>query len=513
MAQNPTESGGNSTPTWKIPIGFEVEYLVLADDPSNSTSKNKPIEFKDFGYKQTDAVLNPIETLAEHGLTAHTSTLSIGSWLVNGGRIYKEGGQLHTTEGSEQYNTLLLEYASPEMLSPSQASWHFGAISRILSNVAQNNKTLLIGSTTQYGSKISAGFHENYGFNISLNDQESIFNAIAQHLITRVVLIGDGGYDYASNKVISQRGYVTSSECNSFSVDPTHRGMYKHNKKNGKTIDRLEIVCGDIPTDERQAQIQIGSTQLVIALAQSGQLPELSAELTQQNAFDRSFSLQDYSSTPNEEYINTALTYQEQLITASKQFITKTKIPEPYLSSYKSTIYLWEESIQQVRDFLEGKSVDKPIAGWIDHHQQGTTRLFDTSTLKPSDPQIFNPPNETRASVRGTLLSASAHLETLCNQQYIPTTKRPHIVIAHRTGWEQIKYSVELNGETLMSGSSSMDPVATNYKDANEILKEINSVLPKNLKLPKDLNKQAPIRAQDLLTNGRNPDIGPLGFS
>jgi hypothetical protein len=486
------------SPAWKVPAGFEVEYLLVPNTEREYCGTFNATDFETVHIKPGHTTNAIMDTLTQLHLSGYVHTVSTGQFLINGGRTYRESCELRTRHDQDPHAHSMLEYASPEMVNPTQISWHFDAMGRVLNSLAQSHDARLLGSTTHFGSDFSIGFHENYGFLTSTGlDQDGMFSILSPHIATRVLLVGDGGYDH--HPVVSQRGCVTKGRLNTFAVESVRRGMYKLNSTTKADRQRLEIICADTPSDVRQMQVLFGSTQLVIALHHQGLLPEPPHSEFRDDHVWR--ELQRYSNSPNALEVDQALTYQQELINASRTMLAdkRIKITEPYFSGYSSTLSLWQEAVDQARMAQRGERVENPIAGYIYQRQEGKTREMPYPQMREQDMSVFLPPSDTRANVRGTIVAASAYVQKCAIERGMNVEDRPHIAATLSRGWERATFGVSQNHFTTDAGFSDMNVTETNFRDSKKVIAEFNDVLPEKFQLPQDLIKVLLSHAKKLL--------------
>jgi hypothetical protein len=252
--------------TRKRIIGTEQEYGIW--------SKNRKIEWRingEFRYK----------------------------WLTNGGLVYEDCGHP--------------EYASPEASNPLDAMKYSKAGESLVKNSVRNSKQhdffkhvsdgFRIGSGIIHG-RGSFGAHESYSLDafLDISARSSFFQGILPFFTTRIIYAGAGGIDCGTYE-ISQRKERTKNmitlareeRYNSHSED--YRAFFK--VKDEWNSNRLHVTCGDANMSEVAEYLKLGTTALVLDLAEDEQLknsfkfidllkdfPKISRDLTLKKRFE-----------------------------------------------------------------------------------------------------------------------------------------------------------------------------------------------------------------------------------
>jgi hypothetical protein len=111
--------------------------------------------------------------------------------------------------------------------------------------------------------------HESY---MHRGDPDRIADEIIPHLVSRVIFAGAGGFESNSPALqftLSARAPHISKTVSSAST--SDRGIYHtKNESLGKGYSRLHLLCGDSLFSERALWLTVGSTALVVLMAEHG---------------------------------------------------------------------------------------------------------------------------------------------------------------------------------------------------------------------------------------------------
>ena len=190
-----------------------------------------------------------------------------GLYLGNGSRFYIDYGN-HP------------ELATPECTNPWDVVRYILAGERIIADLASrtgrdlNAEVLLFKSNVDYsGMWATWGCHESYMHCASphlLSDQ------IIPHLVTRIIYTGAGGFNSQSGGLeftLSPRvAHLSSVVSNNSTSD---RGIF-HTKDESLTkrgFHRLHLICGESLCSETSMLLKVGTTALIVAMAEAGVHP------------------------------------------------------------------------------------------------------------------------------------------------------------------------------------------------------------------------------------------------
>jgi len=194
---------------------------------------------------------------------------SSGIFLQNGSRLYVDRG-LHP------------ELATPECANPWDAVRYVLAGEQMLADVAAEvaardpnvAEALLFKCNVDYsGARSTWGCHESY---LHDADPRMLPAQIIPHLVTRTIYTGAGGWDPLSAGLrftLSPRSAFIGREVSEASTD--ERGIYhlKDEPLSGQGHHRLHVLCGESVCSQTASWLRVGTTALVVALAEAGKRP------------------------------------------------------------------------------------------------------------------------------------------------------------------------------------------------------------------------------------------------
>jgi len=173
------------------------------------------------------------------------------------------------------------EFCTPEVAHPWDAVRYVEAGHRILAGLAASVESAsppgtrifcFRGNVDYSGSNSTWGCHESYMHRIA---QDTLQPQIVPHLVTRLIYTGAGGFNPLSQgleftlapRMAHFRRLVTQSST-------SERGIW-HSKSESlcSGYSRLHVLCGESLCSETAAYLKIGTTALIVAMADAGHQP------------------------------------------------------------------------------------------------------------------------------------------------------------------------------------------------------------------------------------------------
>ncbi len=191
-----------------------------------------------------------------------------GVFLETGARFYMDTGH-HP------------EFASPECTTPDELVCAVRAGDRLLAEtvaemqaaVTSPAELALLTGNVDYASGATWGSHESYHHRA---DPTSLPRDLIPHFVSRVIYTGAGGFD---NKhpglrfLVSPR--VPHLVCAVSNESTAHRSIYhtRDEKLAGDGNHRMHVICGESLRSDRALWLRVGTTALILALAEAGRAP------------------------------------------------------------------------------------------------------------------------------------------------------------------------------------------------------------------------------------------------
>lgn len=204
-------------------------------------------------------------------MLVHLSDLhSGGMFLENGARFYVDCG-LHP------------EFSTPECSDPWSVVRYIQAGNRILGDLAQaveserapGTVVMCFRCNVDYdrGSGGTWGSHESY---LHRMDPAALQPQIVPHLVSRIIYTGAGGFNPLSDGLEFTLSPRVAHICRVSSGDSTcNRGIF-HTKNEPLCRDgynRLHVICGESLCSETAMFLKVGTTALIVAMAEAGLNP------------------------------------------------------------------------------------------------------------------------------------------------------------------------------------------------------------------------------------------------
>lgn len=198
----------------------------------------------------------------------HLPDLANGIYLENGSRFYVDYGnhpELGTPECANPWDVVRYTLAGERILAKLTEE-----IERRLPGV----KVMLFKSNVDYGGTFTTwGCHESYMHRaapLSLSDE------VIPHLVSRIIYTGAGGFNSLLNGLeftLSPRvPHLMNVVSNNSTSD---RGIFhtKDEPLSKPGFHRLHVICGESLCSEKSMWLKVGTTALVVAMAEAGLLP------------------------------------------------------------------------------------------------------------------------------------------------------------------------------------------------------------------------------------------------
>ena len=245
----------------KFLFGTEIEYAASGLDAE--------------GHSLSPSLLARL-MLAQAQLRPHLHDTQGGIFLPNGGRCLVEPA------GQASH----FEVCSPETADPFDAVRYELSGDRLVTELVQEviraNSTfdhiLVQKRGVDYLEPTTWGAHENYLF--YLTPPETLHPQLVSHCVTRIAFTGAGGFDPDGWFVLSPRATFVGRVVDASSTDARALVDTRHEPH---CVDhhRLHLMCGDHLRGHLGNLLKIGTTALIVALADAGCLDAHAVQLAQ----------------------------------------------------------------------------------------------------------------------------------------------------------------------------------------------------------------------------------------
>jgi proteasome accessory factor A len=237
-------------------FGVETEYAITA--------------MRDGAAIDREQALHAVMQCARRKLVHLPDLHSGGMFLENGARFYVDCG-MHP------------EFSTPECLDPWSVVRYVQAGNCILGDLAQavqsdrppGTEVMCFRCNVDYdhGSGATWGSHESYMHRM---DPACLQPQIVPHLVSRILYTGAGGFNPLSNGLEFTLSPRVAHFCRVSSGDSTgNRGIF-HTKNESLCRDgynRLHVICGESLCSETAMFLKVGTTALIVAMAEAGLNP------------------------------------------------------------------------------------------------------------------------------------------------------------------------------------------------------------------------------------------------
>jgi hypothetical protein len=233
-------------------FGVETEYAVTATIASGAALA-------------ADRVVTALLRTAFKTKPALEGCHDPGLFLTNGSRLYRDAGG-HP------------ELAGPECQDPWTAVRYLRAGDRILVELAAATRRryrsltdlqIMTGNVDYSGTLATWGSHESYAYRAS---PDTVRRALVPHLVSRVIYTGAGGFNpfsYGLEFTLSPRTHHLAQVV---SCESTHARGIIHTREEALATGwrRQHLICGESVRSDLAAWLRVGTTALVVALADGG---------------------------------------------------------------------------------------------------------------------------------------------------------------------------------------------------------------------------------------------------
>lgn len=193
------------------------------------------------------------------------------------------------------------------------------------------------------------GFHENYSLSLPESQRGELYGHLIPFLVTRLIFDGSGTWDKNGTFMLSQRAKwieKATSEAATFS-----RALIS-TKPTMDTGHRLQIICGDSNMLETAMFLKIGTTAIVLALAEQGISPPLQSPYPIQALYNISESANPHGiffSLMDEGRSVSALDVQYAYLKYAKRYLyDATYESEMTREEFRSILVLWEQALDAI---------------------------------------------------------------------------------------------------------------------------------------------------------------------
>lgn len=253
---------GVSTPRRpKILFGTEVEYAASGVNAQG-------------GYLSPSLVARMLLRQAQR--RPHLEGTQGGIFLPTGGRC------LIDAAGRASH----FEVCSPETVDPFDAVRYELAGDRLVTQLAQEIVSIdaavdaiwVQKRGVDYVERATWGAHENYLF--CLTPPEQLYPQLVSHCVTRIIFTGAGGFDDDGWFVLSPRATFIGRVVDASSNDARALVDTRH-EPHSVGHQRLHLMCGDHLRGQLGIVLKIGTTALIVALADAGCLEADAVQLAE----------------------------------------------------------------------------------------------------------------------------------------------------------------------------------------------------------------------------------------
>lgn len=236
-------------------MGIETEYALVS-------------LWSERSYFESGSAADLLMAAARERLVQLPDHAGGGVFLENGARFYVDCGG-HP------------EYCTPECSNPDDVVRHVIAGERIMYELAcevrqaEREDLALFKTNVDYaGSLTTWGCHESYSCRLP---PDSVAEALIPHLATRVIYAGAGGFDPIGSQGIN---FVVSPRALNINVissgsSTSDRGIFhlKNEPLGAGGYYRIHVISGESLCSEYATWLKVGTTALVVALAEAGACP------------------------------------------------------------------------------------------------------------------------------------------------------------------------------------------------------------------------------------------------
>jgi proteasome accessory factor A len=294
-------------------MGLETEYAVMT--PGQGT-----------GEGARGRVVGWLLSTARRELCCLPDAFLPGLYLENGARLYLDTGN-HP------------EFSTPECPSPRDAVRYALAGDRIIASLLPGaapgrrgiDMTVYRSNVDHSGTGTTWGCHESYLYQ---SDPRGLARQVIPHLVSRIVYTGAGGFNNRTRGVeftISPRVPHLVRALSPHST--TRRGIFhtKNESLCGEDFNRLHVLSGESLCSQLGNLLKMGTTALVVLLADAGRSPAPKVQFADPLEAMRSYAA-DPSCTSTARLETgeqvTAIEVQRTFLEAAEQLVASGSAPE-----------------------------------------------------------------------------------------------------------------------------------------------------------------------------------------
>ncbi len=423
-------------------------------------------------------------------------------WISPGERLWFQNGACAYRDMS------CSEYASPECRRIQDAIAQIGAGDRIMARLCgtpeKNGSRLILVKNNKardyYGSPSTYGFHENY-LSFSKDWSADNYRPIIPFLVTRQIFDGAGGWSQEDGGIFffSQRALFIEEEIGEIynkRTILTKRGEHTSHVGGRKDMHRLHLTLGDSNILDTSLFLKLGTTSLVLSLFENHAVPKIKIEdavtAIQELSFSCDVKKKIYLAAGKSM---TALAIQEAFCDAARKLVERSNFEsEESEAEARKIVSLWEDALtalatndmawmagrldwatkrllveQEIKTYAGRKSAESPqeICAYVDLHyhlinKEGLghklRRRFKNKCIVTDEDiarAIENPPGDTRAKIRGSLI------KKFCVAPF------PYFI--NDIGWDFVRIGSS-NSDSDTKVYEYSDPLVTHYKWASVLL-------------------------------------------
>jgi proteasome accessory factor A len=249
-----------------------------------------------------------------------------------------EGSRMYLGNGSLVYVDCGMhpEVATPECTTPWEAVSHLRAAESMLADLALPlreslgvDEVLVCRGNVDYLSGSTWGCHESYLARLPIARYPDM---LVPHLVSRIVFTGSGGLDPLSPGIRFSASPRVAHIVQVVSAESTSRRGIFHTRDEplSKNYRRIHVLAGDNACSQLATLLKVGTTALVVALAELGDpppLPKLNRPVQAMKAFARNGQFRAQVEIGAESCRMSAFDIQRRYLEAAEAHANSTRLP------------------------------------------------------------------------------------------------------------------------------------------------------------------------------------------